>query len=506
MYLMEDFVQSKFIEGQTGQKFSFQDKIIMNLADQRQHIDILPELDSSLKVVIREQFGVNAQLSLVSASDRDGPAIQEGRQVGTTEILYVPKVAKGQAVTVRLDYSHSVLAFHTFTECPHLPIEVSMISLDEKAGLEAAREGQDSDPRASRTRLRALTADMGLQQPTSIRDPETEGRFVLQSRQSREFEILHSGAFEAGVKMGLFAEVFYSPYMDEVLELYVASSDEQVADFQLADPSECDEEDEDGSCSTVLSFDLAKYKSSKSVWVDLEPGAYTFQILLFRQPDEGLARRTEKVPFQLYVDYDFVNTAREVFFPHSLNYYGLLGFQEETRDFGQVTLLYDDLTLWHRSISSTFQVESEMASAAVQVEQEDALVKVKVYKQQEGRTSWTPVGVQRTWLSPTLRLDGVQLDTVEQGVLYKIELYKDAFTEHAQIEDVEMGERYGTSFSLKIDFTENDDEAIAASWQRQVLQKAPHSIDEVAKTKRAVEGLKESAFWLGNRSMLSLLG
>ena len=231
MFLMEDFVQSKFIEGQTGQKFSFQDKIIMNLADQKQYIDIVPELDSSLKVVIREQFGVNAQLSLVQKSDRDGAAIQEGRQVGTTEILYVPKVEKGQAVTVKLDYSHSVLAFHTFTECPHLPIEISMISLDEKTAVEQARESQASDQKGSRARLRAITTDMSQQQPKVITDPETEGRFVLQSRQSREFEILYSGEFDVAVKMGLFAEIFYSPYADEVLELYVATSDELLSDF-----------------------------------------------------------------------------------------------------------------------------------------------------------------------------------------------------------------------------------------------------------------------------------
>ena len=46
-------------------------------------------------------------------------------------------------------------------------------------------------------------------------------------------------------------------------------------------------------------------------------------------------------------------------------------------------------------------------------------------------------------------------------MLYRIEIFKDSFSEHAQIEDVEMGERYGTSFSLKIDFTENDDEVLA---------------------------------------------
>jgi hypothetical protein len=65
MYLMEDLVQSKFVEGQTGQKFSFSDKIIMNLADLKQYINLAPELDSSIKVVVREQFGVNTQLSLV---------------------------------------------------------------------------------------------------------------------------------------------------------------------------------------------------------------------------------------------------------------------------------------------------------------------------------------------------------------------------------------------------------------------------------------------------------
>ena len=60
MFLMDDFLQTKYIDGQTGQKFHFTDKIIMNLYDLRQVILIVPELDSHLKVVIREAFGVNA--------------------------------------------------------------------------------------------------------------------------------------------------------------------------------------------------------------------------------------------------------------------------------------------------------------------------------------------------------------------------------------------------------------------------------------------------------------
>lgn len=43
----------------------------MNLADLKQYINLTPELDSSLKVVVREQFGVNTQLSLVKQSDRN---------------------------------------------------------------------------------------------------------------------------------------------------------------------------------------------------------------------------------------------------------------------------------------------------------------------------------------------------------------------------------------------------------------------------------------------------
>ena len=83
--------------------------------------------------------------------------------MGTTEILYMAKVEKGQKVAVKVDYSHSVLAFHTFTECPHLPIEISMISLDEKAHIEEDREGKDSDARGSKARLRAIAADMSQQ-------------------------------------------------------------------------------------------------------------------------------------------------------------------------------------------------------------------------------------------------------------------------------------------------------------------------------------------------------
>ena len=84
--------------------------------------------------------------------------IQDGHRVGTTSILYLDKVEKGSKVSIKIDYSHSVLAFHTFTECPHFPIEISMISLDEMERIEEGRTAVVGDTKDSKNRLRALTS------------------------------------------------------------------------------------------------------------------------------------------------------------------------------------------------------------------------------------------------------------------------------------------------------------------------------------------------------------
>jgi hypothetical protein len=70
---------------------------------------------------------------------------------------------------------------------------------------------------------------------------------------------------------------------------------------------------------------------------------------------------------------------------------------------------------------------------------------------------------------------------------------------------VEMGERYDISFSLKIDFSEFDDESIAANMQKVYKDFLPHSIDQVAKSKRSMLGLQEKSFTMGNRNMIHLV-
>ena len=91
--------------------------------------------------------------------------------------------------------------------------------------------------------------------------------------------------------------------------------------------------------------------------------------------------------------YDFVNVPREVFLPGSLNYHGLLGVGDETHDFGHVTLFWDDLTLWHKNIQTVFQVQSEMASISIQIEQETDLVKVHLLAYEPSSDKWNRVGI-----------------------------------------------------------------------------------------------------------------
>ena len=102
---------------------------------------------------------MNTQISLVKQSDRS-QVMQEGLQVGTTDILYVDKIAKGEKVAIKLDYSHSILAFHTFTTCPHIVVEISMISVAEKESIAENRVAVEGGTRESKKRLRSIISEM----------------------------------------------------------------------------------------------------------------------------------------------------------------------------------------------------------------------------------------------------------------------------------------------------------------------------------------------------------
>ena len=104
----------------------------MNLYDLEQEIMIVPELDSHLKVVVRESFGVNAKISLCRGyGTPTSDCFLHGTQIGTTKILFSEELKQDQTYTILLDYSSSILAFHHFDQCPHLEIEISMVSTSE---------------------------------------------------------------------------------------------------------------------------------------------------------------------------------------------------------------------------------------------------------------------------------------------------------------------------------------------------------------------------------------
>ena len=86
-----------------------------------------------MKVVIREDFGVNTEIKLCDKDDYMGEihCEEEGEQIGTTEILHFEGLHQGKEYYLKFYYLHSILPLHKFEVCPHLPVEISMISIDE---------------------------------------------------------------------------------------------------------------------------------------------------------------------------------------------------------------------------------------------------------------------------------------------------------------------------------------------------------------------------------------
>lgn len=83
----------------------------------------------------------------------------------------------------------------------------------------------------SRTNLKDMFRRMSNGEKVNIDNPEKsqaqfltqdESAFMLTSRSDKEFEVAYSHDFTVNLKMGMFLEIFYSPFDDEVMELYLA--------------------------------------------------------------------------------------------------------------------------------------------------------------------------------------------------------------------------------------------------------------------------------------------
>jgi len=135
----------------------------------------------------------------------------------------------------------------------------------------AHHEALAQTDKQSRSKLHDIFQRLAYPEKMTIDDPVTEGSFTLTSRSERNFEVLYSKDFHVDLKMGLFIEIFYSPFDDEVLELFIGERHGKI-NLQ-ADTSNGDYDNTDKG--NLQEFALNKYKSSKTIWVDLEEGFYT---------------------------------------------------------------------------------------------------------------------------------------------------------------------------------------------------------------------------------------
>ena len=64
--------------------------------------------------------------------------------------------------------------------------------------------------------------------------------------------------------------------------------------------------------------------------------------------------------------------------PPSLNYLGLLGLTDAAKNFGEVTLFFDDLGLTYKEAISEFSVASDEIMMIAQIQQDEERVAVSV--------------------------------------------------------------------------------------------------------------------------------
>lgn len=70
LFLTESFVQSRFIDHRDGERFVFDDLILLSLINTTQSIQITPEADMLLKVSSKEAYGINMKIQLLHDKEK----------------------------------------------------------------------------------------------------------------------------------------------------------------------------------------------------------------------------------------------------------------------------------------------------------------------------------------------------------------------------------------------------------------------------------------------------
>jgi len=171
-----------------------------------------------------------------------------------------------------------------------------------------------------------------------------------------------------------------------------------------------------------------------------------------------------------------------------------------------VTLFYDDVALFKEAKAIHFSVVSEMTSLSIQLEQDEfAVYRVTLYAKSSDNSNVQAVGETFRDTSSKRKMTSIQMDLLVPNISYTIMIKREKTAKQSATENSELGERYSDSFSLKLEFSENDVEAISDKIRRQVKENLPGKIESVQKVKIGNPGMREAAFKMGNRDIVGLL-
>lgn len=126
LYLGEQLIQNRFIDHKNGQRFTFDDDVILSFVNTTQKVTIAPEADMVLKMSAKEAYGVNMIMQLCTNKG----CTKSSTRAGNTNVLYAT-VKKGTSYYIELNYSGSIIVLSSFYDCPHARVKISMMKIDE---------------------------------------------------------------------------------------------------------------------------------------------------------------------------------------------------------------------------------------------------------------------------------------------------------------------------------------------------------------------------------------
>ena len=72
LFLHENFIQNRFLEGKGGRRFTFDEDMLISFAHNAQKIFLKPEVDMILKVSTKEAYGINMAMKVCKKDDEGG--------------------------------------------------------------------------------------------------------------------------------------------------------------------------------------------------------------------------------------------------------------------------------------------------------------------------------------------------------------------------------------------------------------------------------------------------